>query len=385
MTSSSFRSGNASDDYQEESGVLETYSLEDQLIDALENLTAKSAKTRLVAFETLRKKFSERYLIDFVFNRKQTILDTLSRCIRGKRSSGQDLTYISRLVSIVCTTLGPNPETDTIFHELILQLLSHLADQATQTDVRIECARAVGICAFVMGVEGYLEEIMNRLYAIFSASCAKGDGTMPNPSEKLAVLHTCCLQSWTLLLTAVHDSSPDAAINLIEDHMTKISELLDSPHIELRCATGETLAVMFEMIKSQDEDATAEDFEDLCEKLREVMHDTNKFKGKRDLRQQRSSFREILASFEDGHTPNLTVRFGVESLELGSWAKRRQYDSFCELFGTGFNHHLAENENLRDIFELGPVLSPLDLPMDKNFKVSTFYIPHTDTIKLIND
>lgn len=363
MTSSSFRSGNCSDDYQEESGVLDSC-IEDQLADALDDLTAKSAKTRLVAYEKVRKTLSERYIIEFVFNRKVTILDTLNRCI-GKRSNGQDVGSAAILISIVCSTIGPNPETDTLFNELITQMLAHLADQTAQPDTRTKCARSIGLCAFIIGVEGYVEGIMDRFYSIFSASCAKGDNTMPNPSEKIAALHNACLQSWTLLLTAVHNSSPQGALELIEEHMDKVTELLDSPHLDLKCSSGETLAIMLEMIRSQNEDSIADDIEELCDKMREIMLDSQKSRGKRDLRHQRSSFREILAAIEEGETPNLIIKFGSERLVLESWARRRQYDAFCELLGTGFNHHLAENEYLRDIFGLGPVLSPLDMPRVK--------------------
>lgn len=363
MTSSSFRSGNASDDYQEESGILDGPNVEDQLIQAFDDIMAKSAKTRLVAFELIRKNLSDRYMIEFIFNRKITILDAMGKCI--KRSKGQDLGHAANLIAVICATIGPSPETDSIFSELISQLLTLLADQTVQPDVRCKCAKTIAICAFIIGIEGYLEQIMERLYAIFSSSCAKGDGTMPTPSEPLALLHSNCLQAWTLLLTAVSATTPHVAIELIDEYMNKITELLDSPHLEVKISAGETVAVMCEIIKSQNEDVTSDDFDDLCDKLREVMTEAQKSRGKRDLRQQRSNFREILAAVEEDEVPSLIIKFGRERLALETWAKRRQYDSFCELFGNGINHHLAENEVLRDIFGLGTVLVHLDLPRTK--------------------
>lgn len=363
MTSSSFRSGNCSDDYQEESGILDTHNIEDQLVEAFDNLTAKSAKTRLVAFELIRKTLSERYMIEFIFSRKITILDSISRCI--KRSKGQDLGYAASLISIICSTIGPSPETDPIFSELVSQLLVSLADTTIQADVRSKCAKTIAICIYIIGIEGYLEQIMDRLYAIFSASCAKGDGTMPNPSEQLATLHSACIQAWTLLLTAVNNSSPHVAFELVEEYMDKITELLDSPHLDVKISAGETLAVMCEIIKSQNENITADDFDELCDKFRELMTDTQKSRGKKDLRQQRSNFREILATIEEGEMPSLVIKFGRERLTLESWSRRRLYDAFCDLFGAGLNHHLAENEVLRDIFGLGAVLIHMDLPRAK--------------------
>lgn len=363
MTSSSFRSSNISDDYQEESGILDAHTIEDQLIEAFDNLTAKSAKTRLVAFEIIRKSLTQRCMADLLFNRKITILDSISRCI--KRGKGQDLGYAASLTSIICATIGPSPETDPIFSELISQLLNLLADTTISVEVRTKCARTIAICTYIIGICGYLEQVMDRLYAIFSSSCAKGDGTMPNPTESIAALHAASLQAWTLLFTALHSASPQVALDMIEDRMDKITELLDSPHLDIKIAAGETLAVMSEMIRAQNDEITADDFDDLCDKLRDLVTVAQKSRAKKDLRQQRSNFREILATIQDNESPNVIIKFGRERLVLETWSRRRQYDAFCELFGTGINHHLTENEVLRDIFGLGAIIIDTDLPRSR--------------------
>lgn len=363
MTSSSFRSANGSDDYQEESGILDSPTPEDQLIEAFDDLTAKSAKARLVAFETIRKILSQRCMMEFIYNRKITILDALSRTM--KRSKGHDLGHAASLISIICATIGSAPETDPIFSELVSQMLVLLADQTIPADVRARCARAIAICSYIIGVTGYIKQITDRLYAIFSGSCAKGDGVMPNPPEQVASLHSTCLQAWTLLLTALNSASPSIACELVEDRMDKITELLDSPHLDVKLSAGEALVVMCDIVKSHNEDVTAEDFDDLCDKLRELMTDTQKSRGKKDLRQQRSNFREILAAIEEDQPPNITIKFGRERLTLVSWSRRRQYEAFCEVFGTGINNHLSENEVIRDIFDLGDVIAHTDLPRVK--------------------
>lgn len=47
------------------------------------------------------------------------------------------------------------------------------------------------------------------------------------------------------------------------------------------------------------------------------------------------------------------MKFGQEVLVLDSWLRRKQYYALCHILGPGLNTHLAENELLRDIFELG--------------------------------
>jgi hypothetical protein len=60
---------------------------------------------------------------------------------------------------------------------------------------------------------------------------------------------------------------------------------------------------------------------------------------------------------EENDAPEIVVKFGHERLILDSWCKKRQYDSFCNIFGSGMNKHLTENELLRDIFNLGSPLT----------------------------
>lgn len=64
----------------------------------------------------------------------------------------------------------------------------------------------------------------------------------------------------------------------------------------------------------------------------------------------------------------MQVRFGQEMLLLDSWCRKKQYDAFCQVLGSGMNLHLTENELLRDVFELGEKLSPLTYASNKQTK-----------------
>jgi hypothetical protein len=94
--------------------------------------------------------------------------------------------------------------------------------------------------------------------------------------------------------------------------------------------------------------------EDLIEILKNLANDSSKHRSKKDKKQQRSSFRDVLKTIEEGDFETQAVKFASESLYLDNWSRRKQYQTFCELLGTGMNTHLIENEFLRDIFDLGP-------------------------------
>lgn len=65
----------------------------------------------------------------------------------------------------------------------------------------------------------------------------------------------------------------------------------------------------------------------------------------------------------------MQVRFGTEVLILDSWTLHRQYNAICGTLGTGLNLHLAENDFIRGIFELGPRLESFGANINKQTKL----------------
>lgn len=163
-------------------------------------------------------------------------------------------------------------------------------------------------------------------------------------------LYSGILLAWALLLSV---TPPPEAYTLINKHLRRMKFLLETSDLSVRIAAGEILALMYEMGRDINEDFVG-DNNGLCDLLRDLATDGNKHKAKKDLRQQRSSFRDILRTVEDGVSPDEVVKFGTESVALHSWVRRRQYSAMKEILGTGVTIHLQENDLLRDIFDLGP-------------------------------
>lgn len=261
------------------------------------------------------------------------------------------------LSSVVASTLGPGSEMEMIFKDLTGLMLTTISDAAASLPVRSKCATAVGINCFIHGEED-LNSVTDTLLEQFSGSFLKGNGAIQtNLAPATIAMHASALMSWSLLLTVQANS---AVYSLTEKYGRKISELLESPDVDLRIAAGEALAIMYEICQESDDVFELENHDSLIEKLKLLATDGQKFRAKKDRRIQRSSFRDILKSIEDGERPQMTVKFGRERLSLNSWCSKRQYDSLCFVLGSGMNLHLAENDLIRDIFELGSPVSGLD-------------------------
>ena len=276
-----------------------------------------------------------------------------------KKGKGEEQGVAAILSSVVATTLGPGDETEAMFKDFSALLLTTMSDASSSPSVRGKCADAIGLNLFIHGDARTtdtkdMEAVLDSLSSIFCGSCFKGNGQLQtNLTPATTAMHASCLMSWSLLLTV---QSTSMVISLAERLGKKMSELLESPDVDLRIAAGETIALLYEICREADAEFELDNHYDLIDKLKQLATDHQKFRAKKDRRVQRSSFRDILKTVEDGRSPSEVIKFSRERLCLDSWCKKRQYDSFCPILGSGMNLHLTQNDLLRDIFSMGSAL-----------------------------
>uniref|UniRef100_A0A3B3Z961 Uncharacterized protein n=1 Tax=Periophthalmus magnuspinnatus TaxID=409849 RepID=A0A3B3Z961_9GOBI len=340
---------------------------EDKLKQCIDNLMDKSAKTRLAALESLKQAFSSRLLYEFLIERRLTVSDCLERSL--KKGGGEEQAAAATLFSLLCIQLGGGDEAEEGFKILRPVLTSILIDTGASLSARQSCARTLGMCCYVSAAEDGedLIQSLSLLEGVFMASYPNREGALPSVKPGIPALHTAALQAWALLLTLC----PASKINsLLDIHIPKLQCCLQSPDVNYRIAVGETIALLVELGRDIDEDFEVEDGDSLCESLKSLATDGNKHRAKNDRRKQRSIFREVLHFLENEEFTEEKIRFGVESVYIDSWTRRRIYDAFKEILVSGVRHHLQFNPLLRDIFGLG---APLILdPAVKSNKISRF-------------
>ncbi|XP_068414140.1 interferon-related developmental regulator 2 isoform X2 [Eschrichtius robustus] len=342
--------------------------LEEKLKEYVDCLTDKSAKTRQGALKSLRLALAAHLLSDFLLERRLTVADALEKCL--KKGKGEEQALAAAVLGLLCVQLGPGPKGEELFHSLQPLLVSVLSDSTASPAVRLhQCASALGLGCYVAATDVQdLVSCLTCLEGVFSRSCGVGGSTAPVVPVSLQGLLCAALQAWALLLTIC----PSAHISRILDRqLPRLPQLLSSESVNLRMAAGETIALLFELTRDLEEDFVYEDMEALCSTLRTLATDSNKYRAKADRRRQRSTFRSVLHFVEGGECEEETVRFGLEVLYVDSWARRRVYAAFKDALGSGMHHHLQNNELLRDIFGLGPVLV-LDATALKACKISRF-------------
>nr|CAG4648129.1 EOG090X0ARF [Moina brachiata]SVE93178.1 EOG090X0ARF [Moina brachiata] len=346
--------------------------LEDKLKELIDLTTQKSSQGRINSFEGLCKAFSSKYMPDFVGGRQLTLVDCAERGLKKGRGAEQETA--AKLIALLCLQLGAVADSEAIFKEQKNFLLTLMADASVQPGARAQICSTVGLCTFLADCE--LNEIcgvMAALETVYSASVRSLEGA--NISQDVLRMYSAALSSWSLLLTLL---PPRHIFEISQSHVRRLVQLLECSDVDVRIGAGEAIALIYEGARQHDEnfgfDISTDDDEDeyiqdsetrarqsdemeeLCAKLKQLATDSHKYRAKKDRKQQRSSFRDILRGIEANESPDIRVKFGKESLEIDSWATKQQYDCFCQFLGSGMNLHLAQNDLIRDLFGLGAPL-----------------------------
>lgn len=305
------------------------------------------------ALEALCSGLLRRYSPDFLANQQMTVCDVIQRSLR--KGKGGEVVAAARLAVLLALQL---PDCEEVYKELKPVLLPMVTDKTAAAGSRAAAATAVAGLAFLGGGEmAEVVAVMEVLEGVFAASYCKKDGSAPSPPPEAQALHCSALSSWSLLLTLltsgeVHRLAPAKAAQL--------RGLLLSSDVELRMAAGEALALVLEFAYDYDEEFEPQDLQGLVLAVRQLATDSTKSRSKKDRKEQRSTFRDVLRGVEEGEPPSQKVKFGRETLRLDSWFATLQYQWFCKQLGSGMNLHLAANDMLREIFSLGAPLPAAD-------------------------
>jgi len=340
----------------EEGGVDESSQLEvweSKVKEAIDLAGQKSAGGRVKALEALCSGLLRRYEPDFLANQQMTVCDVIQRSL--KKGKGGEVVAAARLAVLLALQL---PDCEEVYKELKPVLVPMVTDKTAPAATRAAAATAVAGLAFLGGGEmAEVVAVMEVLEGVFAASYCKKDGSVPSPPAEAQALHCAALSSWALLLTLLTSGE---VYRLAAAQVAHLRGLLLSSDLELRMAAGESLALVLEFAYDYDEEFEPQDLGGLVVAVRQLATDSTKSRSKKDRKEQRSTFRDVLRGVEEGEPPSQKVKFGRETLRLDSWFATLQYQWFCKQLGSGMNLHLAANDMLREIFALGAPLPVFD-------------------------
>jgi len=334
---------------------------EEKLRETIDLATQKSANGRVEALKALSKAFGKKFVPEFVDNQKLTIQDAIEKSL--KKGKGAERVAAANLVTSLCIQL--RGEADDLYRDIKPIFVTLMTDNSAALQARIAIANNLGdICFLAAPAMAEVEAVMEIFEQIFTKQSSGGVELLP--------LCTAALSSWTLLATVLPFSR---VYDLLLKHGKHFGMLLDAPDVDLRIATGEAIAVLYEFVTDSDDfegsdgeegdgDDDKEELQELIEelspKLKQLSTDSQKFRSKKDRKEQKHSFRDILRTIEegDGYYEKVVIN-KREKLEIDSWAMKKQYEMVCKALSSGSNLHLTENELIRGVFELGAPIPSL--------------------------
>jgi len=346
----------ALDDNVDESSAEEVF--ENKFKDAIDLALEKSTSTRLKGLDAMCQGLMKRYVPDWLENRKDTIIDIVEKSL--KRGKGAEVDAAAKLALLLGLQLL---EPEDVYKGLRSTMVQIVSDKTQGASARSAAAAGLAGLCFIAG--GELTEVVNvmkLLESIFISSAPKQDGTLTVHSPEMVNLHTTCLSGWSLLSTLL---APSQIYEMITSCLRQLRGLLKNVDVDLRITAGETMVLLLEGVYQHDEEFEPEDFTEIVAELKLLATESSKAKSKKDRKEQRSSFREVLRGVEEGEPPSETVKFGKEVLKLDSWVRKTQYDWFCKIIGPGINFHLGVNSMVREIFELGATVNCIELDTHK--------------------
>ncbi|CAG8675645.1 7817_t:CDS:2, partial [Ambispora leptoticha] len=135
-----------------------------------------------------------------------------------------------------------------------------------------------------------------------------------------------------------------------------------------RVASGENIALMFDILGIGRKYSSSREYEDLdnvdfhqidqlVTLLNTLATDSNRRRNKAERKVQRSAFRDILKTVEEGVGIEEKLKIQKQTLFFDTWPKVIQLNAFRYALAEGFYRHIEQNTLLQSIFEYVPSAS----------------------------
>lgn len=344
--------------------------MQEKFSQATADAFEKSLQTRTKALQVINETLKHNVMGYTVEERQVTIIDIIDRSLR--KGKGQEQALAAKMASLLVIQLELPSNRQVVVKTLAPTLQIVALDKTATPDARAKCCTSLALLQLLSPDDvGDVILLCKMFEGIFSGSYLKGDNSHSSVNADVGSLHAAAINAWGLLLTLIPSGD---VVSLIETKQILASfksllSLLQSPHLDVRMSAGEALALLLESGRGHDEEFLDEYIPEMVESTKLLATDSQKFRAKRDRKQQRSTFRDVLLYIEEETAPEVTIQVGngnvKEQLVLDSFAINHQYDSLCNALGSGMNIHLVENNVMRDIFELGAKLDATQAPLTK--------------------
>jgi len=339
----------------------EVESYENKIKEAMDLSLEKSVQTRVKSLEELTTALQKRVVTSFLLDNYITMTDLVERALNKGR--GTEIVAGAKLGSLVILTLATYEEAEQVYQTIQPLLIKIMRDPSANPAARRQCTTTLALSCFLACQDvSELKNTCNALHATYALSLPKGNGELPSHSASVTAFHAAAVSGFCLLISIM---SPTYVYSIADSFVKEMFSLLSSSDVDMRITAGEALALAYELARQHDEDYCWNRENELSEALHELATDSQKFRAKKDRKQQRASFRDVIRTVDEGELPYEALTIGphhqLQHLELDSWSLKLQYQALCNSLALGVNHHFTYNVGIRNIYDLGPPPMKMDV------------------------
>ncbi|CAN6289051.1 unnamed protein product [Urochloa humidicola] len=336
----------------------------------IDDLYEKRGSTREKALGALVDAFESFVLLGLVENKYVTLLSQFTNSI--KKGSTKEVCLACRAIGLLAVTLGAGSsshETMDESHPQLLRILQTWPD-APKMISALDCLAVVTFVGATDLAETQLS--MKAIWDVIHPKSGSNVGIVRKPKPPLLAA---AVSAWAFLLTTVGSSRRNT--DTWKEPITFLSSLLEAEDRAVRIASGEALALCFELklldVSSNEEADVYSDtrgtsgsknqlflnMQALKAKISGLVYNLSMEAGgrgadKKNLNDQRDLFQRISDFIKSGECPEESLRISGKNgiLRVTSWRESIQLNYLRWFLGRGFLKHAQENDLLHDIFDI---------------------------------
>ncbi|KAI9497802.1 interferon-related developmental regulator-domain-containing protein [Zychaea mexicana] len=337
----------------------------DNLNQAIDDLQVNRTSVREESLASIVTLLTRHYAAGPLQPRNEELLTLLRRSL-SKSSSAKESALAAQAIALNFISHGDAVDDQDELYQQILPALKKTTKNADSVIVKSNCLHTLGLVTLIAG-----SDIDTQLVRDFVFDLIETDGQDFNV-EELSPQHIDQLMCTGLRVYGILFIStfyegvvdPEALWEEIEKVMPMHEVLLESGDKDVRTAAGENVAAMFEILRiatcrdNEDEDEDIEhnddyqydNMDELLRTLRELSVESSRRQSKSSRAEQKSIFRDIVKSVEDGEPPIEVLKISDRAITFRGWSKILILNAFRNIMGQGLHLHLRSNDLLRQIF-----------------------------------
>ncbi|KAG2218111.1 hypothetical protein INT45_002361 [Circinella minor] len=356
------------DDAQSEISVLDETSLEDEIRRCVDSLGEKRTSTREIALTKMDRLLGRNYCGNFFESNPSSQEALLQLLVRSLRKPGSTLEAILAAKGIGLVFINAGDDQDEYF-KMVLSLLKNTMVDAMDVRLKHQCIETLALITLIAASNADTKGGLDYFYKILISN-----GAHIQPADQklkqgaMDELLCTTLRAYGLLYATVFGDgrgSWEDAWDESQGVMPVHIEFLESMSKENRIAAGENIALMFDCVQTSYKHADEmsafeiedkpeyEEIDDLIDTLQRLSTDSNRRVNKQDRKEQKSAFRDIIKSVQEGTRPKQKLKIGGKSMLFRGWARIMILAAFRSFVGAGMAQHLQENELLENILSSG--------------------------------